>query len=274
MKKLFGIIAAVAMLAFGTGCERIDTGNVGIKVVQGQISDKELVADPWGYQSFFGTIYEVSTKEITLSFDDVKAKSKDNITMADFDTDVIIKVNPEFAADIYAKYRGDLVDDQTGDAMLVGMNFAQRQIREAIYQAIAQYEAGNMHTKRNELAAEIVRRAQAELDRTAGEKWFTVVETNIRSVVADPALEQSIRAAAQVQFQTAQKEEQKKLAAAEADRLRIEAEGIAESNRIISASLSDRLIELKRIEAQQAFAGQGTHTVLMSGGATPLVQVK
>jgi prohibitin 1 len=65
------------------------------------------------------------------------------------------------------------------------------------------------------------------------------------------------------------------LARAEAERNRIEAEGVARANRIVAESLTPTLIELRRVEALRAFAeNKGTSTVVLPSNAVPLVQVK
>jgi hypothetical protein len=60
----------------------------------------------------------------------------------------------------------------------------------------------------------------------------------------------------------------------EAERLRIESEGQAKANTIISNSLTPTLIELRRIEATATFAREGTHTVVLGTEATPLITTK
>jgi regulator of protease activity HflC (stomatin/prohibitin superfamily) len=66
------------------------------------------------------------------------------------------------------------------------------------------------------------------------------------------------------------KNKEVEFAKAEARRLREEAEGRAAANKIIADSLDERLLRLKAIEAQMAFANQGTHTVLIPQGQ-PLI---
>ena len=68
------------------------------------------------------------------------------------------------------------------------------------------------------------------------------------------------------------------LAKAEAERLVVQAEGEAKANRIVSESLTPALKEIKLAELQRdaavAIAGKAGNTVLLGGGATPLVSVK
>jgi regulator of protease activity HflC (stomatin/prohibitin superfamily) len=102
---------------------------------------------------------------------------------------------------------------------------------------------------------------------------FTIIDVNVRALIADRRLETSARKAMENANNTAAKEAEKALAVAEAERLKIAAEGEATANRILSSSLTPQLLELKRLEAQKAFAGQGTHTVLMPANTSANVFV-
>ena len=123
-----------------------------------------------------------------------------------------------------------------------------------------------MHTKRTDMAAQIAANLQRELDKESGKGTFIVTNVNIRNIVTDKTLEDAIRNAAQVEFKVKQKKQERELAMADAENKRIAAEGEAKANSIIAGSITNQLIELRRIEAQAKFAGQGTHTVIMGGG--------
>lgn len=268
MKKILAI--ALLLMAAMTGCTQIDTGNVGVETVRGQVSDQTM--PPGVYGTIFKTVYEVTTKQVVLPLNDLKPKTKDNLTMADFDIDVYYSTNGGKVASLFTKYNGDLAKLESGD-LAVGQGRVYRTAREAAYQVASEFAGLEMNQKRGDMAAKLIKYIQAELDRNdAGA--FVVQDVNIRSLVTDAAIEQSNRANAQMQNEIDQKEKQIQLARKEAERLKVIAQGEADANQIVSASLTDRLVELKRIEAQAAFAKAGTHTVLMQGGATPLVQVK
>ncbi|MCY1206593.1 hypothetical protein D9M72_181660 [compost metagenome] len=129
-----------------------------------------------------------------------------------------------------------------------------------------------MHTKRAELATEIQKRLQSELDKTDKDVW-QVTGVNVRNLVTDPAIETSIRQTAERDQQIARANKDKELAQVVAAKNLIEAQGQAAVNETISRSLSPQLIRLKEIEAQQAFAGAGTHTVVMGNTAGSLVSI-
>lgn len=267
MKNIFLLFAVL----IAAGCTQIDTGNVGVESTFGQVKEEE--AGPGMYFTMFKTVTEVSTKEFSAQLQNMRPKTKDNLTMADFDVDAYYKVDPSKVADIAVRYAGDMTETDKGD-VLVGYNFVYRNAREAAYSTAAEFEAKDMNTKRAEISEMIRAKLQSELDHTAGKGWFTITNVNVRNLVTDANIENAIRNAAQTQFEVSRKQQELALAQAEAERRVVEARGEAQANEIIAQSITPNLIRLREIEMQAKFAKEGTHTVLLGGDATPLVNMK
>jgi regulator of protease activity HflC (stomatin/prohibitin superfamily) len=276
IKRFVSLAAAVIGLALATGCTQIDTGNVGVAKTMGKYDPQERA--PGVYFTPIESVSEFTTKEVAIAVNDLKPKAQDNLTMTDMDVDVYFKANPALISETVTKYQGDfarhdqLVQGGSSD-LVVGVSRVSREAREAIYNAVAEFQATTMHTKRNELAASIQKKLQSELDKSDPGMW-TITNVNVRNLVTDPGIEQAIRARAETDQAIARAQKEVELAKAQAETKRVQAEGEARANEIIAASLTGNLIRLREIEAQKAFAGQGTHTVLMGGGATPLIQAK
>jgi regulator of protease activity HflC (stomatin/prohibitin superfamily) len=269
IKKLIVALLATSALA---GCAQIDTGNTGVESTFGQV--KEQTLPPGIYFSAFKTIYEVNTKEIGMELNDMQPKAKDNVTMTDVDITVYYRTNPSQVSKIMTKYAGDMQWSKSSDAYFVGWGLMTRMSREAVYNAFTKYIASDMHLRRSDIAANIRETLQKEIDADAGKGMFEITNVLIRNIVTDPRLEEAIKQSAEVEFAVRKKQQELALAQAEADRKKIEAEGEAVANRIISDSLTSQLIELRRIESMTAFAKQGTHTVIMPQGQQSLIQVK
>lgn len=274
------IIIAI-LFTFLAGCTQIDTGNVGVERTLGNVKQETL--PPGVYMTMFKTVEEFTAKEVPLSLSDLKPKSRDNLTMTDVDIDVYFKVNPTKMAALYIKYQGDVSEvlkpgsdgtmKKTGDE-IVGMGRVLREARESVYRAIAQFDATTMHLKRDEIANAVRTILQKELDVTDAEAFF-ITNVNVRSLVTDPALEQSIRERAKVDQQIEAKIKQNELAKAEAKRLLIEAEGQAAANNAINASITTNLIRMREIAAQEAIAAKaGNTTIMVPYGTQPLVSLK
>ena len=273
-------LGSLVLIAFLGGCTQIDTGNVGVERTLGNVKQQTL--GPGVYFSMFKTVDEFTAKEIPLQIQNLRPKSRDNLTMTDVDLDVYFKVNPGKMAVLFTKYQGDVSrvmkphEDgsfrETGDEV-VGMGRVLREAREAVYRAVATFDATTMHLKRDEIANAVRDVLQRELNKTDPE-CFEITNINVRSLVTDPALESAIRDRAKVDQEIEAKRKQGELAKVEAERRQIEAEGEARANRIIADSLTSTLMRAREIEAMAKFAGSGTHTVILPSGVQPLVQVK
>ena len=268
-----------ALTALLAGCTQIDTGNIGVERTLGKVSAEAL--PPGIYLTVFKTVDEFTAKEIGFQLNDMTPKSRDNLTMKDVDIDVYFKVMPTAIPGLFTKYQGDVV--RHGDVvqngtkdLVIAYSRVSREAREAVYKAVAEMDATTMHTKRADLSERVRAGLQQELD--ANDKGaFVVTAVNVRNLLTDPAIEAAIRQRAETDQAIERKRKEVELAKAEAERLVVEAEGQARANQIISASLTPALKEIKLAELQRdaalAIAGKAGNTVLLGGGAQPLVNV-
>lgn len=267
MKKLLLILTAM----FLTACSQIDTGNVGVESTLGQVKKETL--NPGVYFTLFKRVTEVSAKELRLSLEDLKPQTNDKITLADLDIDIYVQIDPAHAPDIMTRWPGDVYYEKNEDGARVGFNYITRQAREAVYTAISKRGSATVHAERTEIAAQLVELLQKDLDESAGKGWFFVRSANVRNLVTDPALEEAIKQAANRQFQINAKQKEVELAKAEAERQRVEAQGIADSVRIkaqaVAAQGGKEYIELKAIEKWDGKLPQ----TMVPGSSTPFVHV-
>ena len=276
MRLRLALLALTALLA---GCTQIDTGNVGVERTLGKVSNEAL--PPGIYLTLFKSVDEFTAKEVGFQLSDMTPKSRDNLTMKDVDIDVYFKVMPTAIPGLFTKYQGDVVRhaDVVRDGskdLVIAYGRVSREAREAVYKAVAEMDATTMHTKRAELSERVRAGLQAELDAT-DKGAFVVTAVNVRNLLTDPAIEAAIRQRAETDQAIERKRKEIELAKAEAERLVVEAEGQARANQILSASLTPALKEIKLAELQRdaalAIAGKAGNTVLLGGGAQPLVNV-
>ncbi len=267
MKKTI-LIPLVASLA---ACTQIDTGNIGVESTLGRV--KKETMPPGVYFTMFKRVTEVSAKELRLELNDMKPQTKDKITLSDLDVDIFYQIDPAKAAEIMTKWPGDMVELKGEDGVRLGNGYVTRQAREAIYNAISQYGSETVHTERVGIAAKVVESLQKDLDDSAGKGMFFVRSANVRNLVTDPALEQSIKEAANRNFQIAAKQKEVELAKAEADRKRVEAQGEADAIRLraqaIQAQGGKEYVELEAIKKWD-----GKLPTTMPGQTTPFIHVK
>lgn len=268
MKKLL-----VALVVGLSACTQVDTGNLGVESVLGQVKEQTL---PSGvYFTPIRSIREVSGKEIAIELLDLKPKTSDNVSLEDLDVVIYYQISAQSAAKLSTRYAGDVLWSDSARAYVIGSGVVSKNAREAAYRAVAQQHSKDAHTKRESIASDTAKFLQAELNASVGPDSFTVTNVIVRNLLTDTKLENAIKQAAEVEFQIRQKRDQDRLASAEAARLKTEAEGLARANSIVAGSLTPQLLQLRQIEAMAKFAERGSSTVILpSGGATPLIQVK
>ncbi|CAM0816455.1 lipoprotein [Acinetobacter baumannii] len=271
LKSSILIALTVGMTMAFTGCSKVETGHVGVESVFGKMKMDELA--PGVYQTITRDLKVISVRETTVPLENIHPKTKDNVSMQEVDMDIRYMIQPNKVADTLSKLAGDLGANKDGDTV-VGERFVKRHALEAVFKATAKYDSSEIHLKRDEIAADVVASLQKSLDKEMP-NTFTIAGASVRALVTDEKLEQAITRAAQIEFDISRKKEEQHLADDQAQVTLTKARAEAEANRIVGASLTPMLIKKMEIEAQQAFAQQGTHTVLLpSNSATPLVNVK
>lgn len=265
--RIIAILLAAALAA----CSQIDTGNVGVEATLGQV--KPEVMQPGVYFTAFKRVTEVCAKELPMQLADMRPQTSDKITLSDLDIDVYVQIDPSKAPHVMTKWPGDMREAEGEGCVRVGMGYVMRQAREAAYAATAKFGSATIHTERAGLAAEFVKWLQADLDASAGKGLFFVRSANVRNLVTDPALEATIKAAAQAQFKLQEEENRLKVATVEAERKRVEAKGEADAIKIKAEAVSAHGgAEYVQLQAIQKWDGK--LPVTSAGGAVPFIGIK
>lgn len=260
--KLGGILAIV--LAFLTASIRIiDPGKVGVKVLFGQVQENILSSglniinplikvEPFDITTQTYTMSGTETELTQLSDAPIRVLSADGLEVT-IDMTVLYRVNPSEAPNIRREIGPGLsyIDK-------IVRPTARTRIRDnaVIYNAIDLYS-----NKRDEFQAKIFESIRSDFE-SRGLILENLLVRNISlpgSVKA--AIEAKINAeqeAQKMQF-VLQKEEQ------EAERKRVEAQGIADYQQILTRSLTDKLLQYEKIKALQNLVTSDNSKVIIMG---------
>jgi len=150
----------------------------------------------------------------------------------------------------------------------IGFDYHQRivipEIRSATREVIGKYLPEELYSsKREAIQDEIYERTS---DAT-GEKHLYMDAVLIREVVLPPSLQEAIEKKLKQEQESLEYEFRITKAEQEAERQRIEAEGKATANTIISESLTDKILQEKGIDATKELAqSQNAKVVVIGGG--------
>ena len=181
MKRIFTLsILAAAILA--TGCTRIETGEVGLRVgFDKQVSTGELLPGSFN-QTLIGSVMTFPVKEVAVKVDDITPQAKDNSTMKDFDLTVIYNINQSQVAEIYNSKNKSFHANHNGDVYLM-YNYIFNAARNATYKAARKYDALDMGDNRTAMEQEIKETVARTLADEKLDGSITITQVLIRSII-------------------------------------------------------------------------------------------
>lgn len=218
MKRLFTLsVLATAVLA--TGCTRIETGEVGVRVgFDKQVKPGELMPGSFN-QVIIGDVLTFPIKDVNVALDNMTPVAKDNSTMKDLDAVIVYNINPNQVSELYAtKNRAFHATDKNGDVFLM-YNYIVQNARNAIYKAARKYEALDMADNRSEMETfireEIIRNlAEEKLDGV-----LNITQVLIRNILPADSVVASANDLVRAKNELKQKEIEVQTAKKEAERM-------------------------------------------------------
>ncbi len=247
-KLLVGVLVALLLFFLLNPLTVIPAGFVGIQDFFGNVSASKLLP---GIRLIvpFTRVIKMSFKTQELR-ETAEVPSKEGLIM-DLEVSVLFRIDPGMADQIYKgvgeEYKGVIVEPQ---------------VRSSIREITASYEAKALYSaEREKIAQEIF-----NLTKRFTEKRGIIIEQvllrkiGLPEVVAN-AIQEKLRReqeAEQMKF-VLQKEQQ------EAERKRIEAQGISDFQRIVAQGISPMLLEWKGIETTEKIAASANTKVIIIG---------
>lgn len=217
MKRFLTIsILAVAVLA--TGCTRIETGEVGVRVdAYKQVQPGELLPGSMN-QTIIGDVLTFPIKDVNVTLENMTPVAKDNSTMKDFDAVVVYNINPQNVAELYSTKNKSFHADFRGDTYVM-YNYVVQNARNAIYKAARKYEALDMADNRTEMENLIKDEITRNLAEEKLDGSITINQVMVRSVVPADSVVESANALVRAKNELKQKEVEVKTAEAESRRM-------------------------------------------------------
>ncbi len=150
----------------------------------------------------------------------------------------------------------------------IGENYTDRIVipamRSSVRSIVGKYTPEELYsTKRDSIQIG----TYAEMIKLLKNKYVTVDKVLIRSVILPPTIKNAIESKLEQEQSSLEYEFKLQKAEKEAERQRIEAEGKAKANNIINASLTEKILREKGIEATIDLAKSGNTKVVVIGSA-------
>ncbi len=266
--KIVGFLL-IALGIFSSMFKQIDAGKVGVKSLYGNVEPDILESGLHIINPLLDiTDFDIQTQNYTMSAihdegtkegdDAIRVLSNDGLEVV-IDLTVLYRISPELAPKIFKQIGVDYADK-------IVRPVTRTRIRDnaVYYDAVALYS-----TKRNEFQQRIFKTIEADFkSRGLVLEQLLIRNINLPTSVKT-TIESKINAEQEAQKMTfvLQKEKQ------EAERKRVEAQGIADYQRIISTGLSDKQLQYEQIKAQKELAASpNTKIIFMNGkGSAPVI---
>jgi regulator of protease activity HflC (stomatin/prohibitin superfamily) len=274
LQKFGGTLRIVSFLAIVIGLltacvKQIDAGYVGVKSLFGKVQNDVLRSG----LNFVNPLVDVRQVDVrTLNYtmsgvhdegiksgdDAIRVLTADGLEVT-IDLSVLYRVVPEEAPRLIREVGIDYEDK-------IVRPITRTRIRDnsVYYDAVALYSV-----KRDEFQDRIFKSIDADFKKRGLLLENLLVRNITLPASVKAVIEQKINAeqdAQKMQF-VLQKEKQ------EAERKRVEAQGISDYQRIISESLSDRQLQYEQIKAMKELAGSANAKIILmpSKGGTPII---
>ncbi len=264
--------AGIGILILGiltSGIKQIDAGQVGVNSLFGKVKD-DIMTSGLNFVNPLSkiTMFDTKTQNYTMSAvhdegdklgdDAIRVLTADGLEVV-IDLTVLFKVDPIKAPTILRQIGSDYTDK-------IVRPVTRTRIRDnaVFYDAVALYSS-----KREEFQQRIFKTIESDFNK----RGLILEQLLIRNIMLPQSVKTTIESkinaeqdAQKMQF-VLQKEKQ------EAERKRVEAQGIADYQRILSTGLSDKMLQYEQIKAQKELAlSQNSKVIVLGGkGNTPII---
>lgn len=266
--RIAGILI-IALGAFTSMFKTIGAGQVGVKTLFGKVDNNVLYSGLNIVNPLVEiTSFDVKTQNYTMSAvhdegmksgdDAIRVLSADGLEVT-IDLSVLFKVSASQAPEILRQIGDDYLDK-------IVRPVARTAIRDnaVSYEAVALYS-----TKRQEFQDRIFR----TINRSFAKRGLVLEQLLVRNVTLPESVKKTIESKinaeqdAQKMIFVLQKEKQ------EAERKRVEAQGIADYQKILSTGLSDKQLQYEAIKAQKEIALSPNSKIIIMGNSkgTPVL---
>lgn len=247
----------------------VPPGQAGIVVLFGKVNPEPLPSGLHFINPFASVVeMEVRTKNYTMTNvaeegqkrgdDSIAVISSDGLTVK-LDATIFYALQQARVPEIYRTIGLDVED-----------RIVRSEIRSSLRDSAANLTATELYTsKRQAFVDQVTQKLKASFEA----RGITLEQVLLRNVILPDQITKAIndKIAADQEAQkmafVLQKEKQ------EAERKRIEAEGQARAQQIVSQSLTPQIIEYQRIQALREIGAKGNMVITPMGGATPLINV-
>jgi regulator of protease activity HflC (stomatin/prohibitin superfamily) len=245
---LMAVVAVVLVILLFMSVTMIGPGEVGVITLFGRVTD-EVLYSGLHLINPLKSVHEVSVRTQSLK-ESASVPSSEGLVI-NLDTSLVFHLRPEQAALIFREIGPRYIEV-----------IVEPTLRSAIREATASHSANTLYSSARE---EVAQQIREHLSQELGKRGIEVEQILLRDIQLPATLRASIEAKQQAEQESLamsfrlQKEKQ------EAERKRIEAQGIRDFQQTVSQGISQQLLEWKGIEATENLAKSSNTKIVVIG---------
>jgi prohibitin 1 len=245
-----GVLGLFLLILLFASVARVDAGNVGVLSLFGKVTGEILPEGIHLVNPFkINNQMSVRTQEIKES---ASVPSSEGLVI-NLDTSLIYHLNPAHAADVFQKLGRRFVEI-----------VVEPSLRAAIREATASHTANALYTGERE---QVARQINSQLASQLNARGIEVEGVLLRDIQLPLTLKASIEAKQQAEQEALAMSFKLQRERQEAERKRIEAQGVHDFQQIVSQGISPALLEWKGIEATESLARSPNTKVVVIGNS-------
>ena len=255
MRKLKVVFLLLTLVALITSCAVVRQGEVGVKRTFGKYSDKPITEGLRVFNPFTTTIVKVPVQTENLEVA-LNLPSKEGLNIG-AEISILYNLLPQEAPNLLRNV------GQSYEANVILPVF-----RSAVADVTSRFFAKDMHTGERGTIEVAIKDQMANLLEGKG---ILIEAVLIKSITLPRNLARAIEEKLEAEQQALRMEFVLQEAKQEAQRKRVEAEGIRDAQNIISQGLDENILQFKSIEAFMELAKSPNTKIIVSDGDMPVM---
>jgi regulator of protease activity HflC (stomatin/prohibitin superfamily) len=242
------IVGLVVIILLFNSVTRVGTGRVGVLTLFGRVTGETL---PEGMHLInpLKTNNQLSIQTQTIK-ESASTPSSEGLMM-NLDTSLIYHLNPDRAAEVFQKIGADY------ENVVV-----ESTLRAAIREATASHTANALYTGEREMVGKQI---YDQLTSQLNQRGLVVENVLLRDIQLPATLKAAIEAKQQAEQESLAMNFRLQKETQEAQRKRIEAQGVRDFQQIVAQGITPSLLEWKGIEATETLAKSPNSKVVVIG---------
>jgi len=254
MKRLGTFVLTIAA-ALSAGCAAVPPQHIGVLETFGKVHDETWGPGLHAWAPWIG-VHRINCR--TLQSEERTATPTGEGLVVGLDVSIVYHPEPAMAKEIFSRYGG--LSGITESVLIP-------EFRSVIRDVTAGFHAVDLYSG---LREEIGRKMLTDLRTRMQGRGINVEAILLRNITLPEQVARAVEAKLAADQQAQQMDFVLRKESKEADRKRIEAQGIADFQRIVTAGITPSLLTWKGIEATRELAGSANAKVIIAGGRNGL----